>query len=218
MKKKILLGTVAVIVTAGGAFGVSALSDQTLDKSYGKDGIETEVDTHMEIDTNKLVGAHELEDIVLSKVQGNIEEIELEDENGKLLFKVEIESKENRDAEVYVDAYTGEVIEVEYDDRDDEQETEKEDVNESDQNENEKNSANHKQVKSSEQTSTNEIISREKAIDIAKEVHNGTVQEAELDEDDGQQIFEIEFEDDEEEVEVEIDAKTGKVLNVEYDD
>lgn len=93
MKKKILLGTVAVIVTAGGAFGVSAMSDQALDKSYGKDGIETEVDTDMEIDTNKLVGAQELEDIVLNEVQGTIEEIELEDENGKLIFKVEVENK-----------------------------------------------------------------------------------------------------------------------------
>ena len=220
MKKKILLGTVAVIVTAGGAFGVSAMSDQALDKSYGKDGIETEVDTDMEIDTNKLVGAQELEDIVLNEVQGTIEEIELEDENGKLIFKVEVENRKDRDSEVYVDAYTGEVIEVEYDDRDDHEEAEDDDDQEVDNDDNntaedKKNSTQDKKVKSAEQTSKSDLISREEAIKIAKETHNGTVQETELDEDDGQYIFEVEFEDDDQEVEVEIDAKTGEVLNVE---
>lgn len=43
-----------------------------------------------------------------------IDDIDLEDKNGRLIYEVEIENGE-REAEIIIDAYTGEVIFVEID-------------------------------------------------------------------------------------------------------
>lgn len=61
-------------------------------------------------------------------------------------------------------------------------------------------------------------IDMQQAIDIALEHFPGVVEEAELDEEDGRLIYEIEIEAGDEEAEFEIDAHTGEILVVEIDD
>lgn len=61
------------------------------------------------------------------------------------------------------------------------------------------------------------VISREKAIQIALQQFSGTVEDVELDDDDGRLIYEVEIENSRGEAEVEIDAYTGKVLLVDID-
>ncbi|WP_434054923.1 MAG: PepSY domain-containing protein [Roseibium sp.] len=57
-----------------------------------------------------------------------------------------------------------------------------------------------------------------KAVEIALAEVPGTVQEAELDKEDGKQVYEIEIlTADGQEMEVEIDAETGAVLEIEAD-
>lgn len=57
-----------------------------------------------------------------------------------------------------------------------------------------------------------------KAIEIALKEVPGTVQESELEKEDGKQVYEIEIlTADGQEMEVEIDAETGAVLKVEAD-
>ncbi|MBO6891484.1 MAG: PepSY domain-containing protein [Roseibium sp.] len=62
-------------------------------------------------------------------------------------------------------------------------------------------------------------MSEEKAIEIALAEVPGTVQETELEKEDGKQVYEIEIlTADGVEMEVEIDVATGTVLEVEADD
>jgi len=64
----------------------------------------------------------------------------------------------------------------------------------------------------------NSIISQTGATAIAEKAVNGRMVEIEKDEDDGLIKYELELKTDRGEAEVEIDASTGKVLEVEWDD
>lgn len=62
-------------------------------------------------------------------------------------------------------------------------------------------------------------VSIQEAIDVATEAFPGKVVEAELEEEDGRPVYEIEIVgEDNKTMEFEIDAKTGKVLGKEQED
>lgn len=66
-----------------------------------------------------VISIGEAKGIAKKEVPGKIEDIELERENGKLVYEVEIENYQNGDDEdvtVYIDAITGKVLYVEWDD------------------------------------------------------------------------------------------------------
>lgn len=69
-------------------------------------------------------------------------------------------------------------------------------------------------------TTSNQLISRDKAITIAKQRVSGTVTKVELDYDDGIAIYEIEIRNGYIEYNIEINARTGAILKFEsdYDD
>lgn len=62
------------------------------------------------------------------------------------------------------------------------------------------------------------VIDRDEASRIALNQFSGTIEEIELDEDDGRLIYEIEIEANDKDAEIEIDAYTGEVLVIEIDD
>jgi uncharacterized membrane protein YkoI len=66
-----------------------------------------------------VISIGEAKDIALKEVSGKIDDIELERENGQLVYEVEIETEQHGDDDdvtVYVDAVTGKVLYVEWDD------------------------------------------------------------------------------------------------------
>ncbi|BAB04094.1 PepSY domain-containing protein [Halalkalibacterium halodurans] len=65
-----------------------------------------------------VISMDEAKEIALKEVSGKIDDIELERENGSLVYEVEIESDhyDDDDVTVYVDAMTGNVLYVEWDD------------------------------------------------------------------------------------------------------
>ena len=63
-----------------------------------------------------------------------------------------------------------------------------------------------------------ELITREEAIKIAEAEVDGKAYSFEKDEDDGRIEYEIELKTDRGEAEVEMDAASGKILEVDYDD
>ncbi|KAB8130115.1 hypothetical protein F9U64_14485 [Gracilibacillus oryzae] len=65
---------------------------------------------------------------------------------------------------------------------------------------------------------TKTTISSEKAKSIALAQYNGTITELELDEDDGQMVYEIEIHTATNEIDIEINAYTGAVNSVSKDD
>ncbi|WP_096435301.1 PepSY domain-containing protein [Alteribacter populi] len=65
---------------------------------------------------NDKISIKEAGDIALKHIgEGLIDDIELEKENGKLLYEVEIEYGNDHEVDVYVDAFTGDVVYVEHD-------------------------------------------------------------------------------------------------------
>src|SRR5690625_7204740 len=64
------------------------------------------------------ISIDEAVDIALSKFTGQVTEVEVEEEDGRLIYEVEIESGEE-EAEIEIDAHTGEVsvIEIDRDER-----------------------------------------------------------------------------------------------------
>lgn len=66
-----------------------------------------------ESDSKKaVISTKEAGEIALKEFSGEIDEIELEEEDGRLIYEVEIERGE-QEAEIEIDAYTGEIIVIE---------------------------------------------------------------------------------------------------------
>ena len=110
-------------------------------------------------------------------------EIELEEDDGATYYQVELEN-DTHEFEVEIDAFTGKVLIIEMEQRDDQ-----------------------KQAKS-------QVMSRA-AIEqlINKSYANYRIDKIELDDDDGQMIYEIELKAGRTEIEMELDAVTGDVLD-----
>ena len=59
-----------------------------------------------------VLSIEEVSKIALQQFSGEIDEIELDEENGRLIYEIEIERGE-QEAEIEIDAYTGEIIVIE---------------------------------------------------------------------------------------------------------
>ena len=144
--------------------------------------------------TKTFLSLDEVKKIALQEVNGVVEEIELENESNKAVYEVDIE-KDDIDYDLYIDAYSGEIYSVDRDDHNNDDDIDDDNLS------NNKNT-----------------ISQADATAIAEKAVNGKVIEIEKDEDDGLIKYEVELNTDRGEAEVEIDASTGKVLDVEWDD
>src|SRR5699024_8831925 len=138
-----------------------------------------------------LISIEKAKEIALLEQDGYIDDIELETDDGYTYYEVEIENRDE-DYDIYIDAYTGEVLKIEKDDHDDHD------------------NKNNKAFES--------IISADEAMKIAIEAVGGKVSEIELDEDDHRYEYEIDVKTNDGEVEMTIDAVTGKILEQELDD
>lgn len=74
-----------------------------------------------------------------------------------------------------------------------------------------------KPSKKSKKHSKKKMLNIKKALQLAEKHIDGKVYSIELDEEDGVQIYEVELMTSRGEVEIDIDAYTGELLNVEYD-
>lgn len=61
-----------------------------------------------------VISIEEAKQIALAEFPGKIEDIELDTEDGRLIYEVEIEQG-NKEADIEIDAYTGEIIVIEID-------------------------------------------------------------------------------------------------------
>ena len=107
MNKKLLIGSITATLILGGTFAVGASELPIFD-----------------LKTNKLVKYEKeyipeelAKTIALNEVNGTVENVEIEKENGHFYYEVEID-KDNIDYDVFVEAYTGKIayIRVENDD------------------------------------------------------------------------------------------------------
>lgn len=151
------------------------------------------------VNEGQMITAQEAEKIALTKAQGHVESVEFKNYHrfGPPYFEVDIENGQ-KEYHLHIDAYSGDVLKMkeELDMDDDWDDNFSEEVNSNKQN----------------------IISSKKAIEIAEKAVNGKVIEMDKDEDNGRLIYEFELRTSKGEADLDLDAITGKVLNVEYDD
>ncbi|UOE92106.1 PepSY domain-containing protein [Alkalihalobacillus sp. LMS39] len=75
--------------------------------------VSTKEDT---IKNTEPIGREQAIDIALHHVQGEVDDVELEEKEGRLVYEVEIENDESDiEANIYIDALTGEVIGIDWD-------------------------------------------------------------------------------------------------------
>lgn len=146
----------------------------------------------------------EASDIVLAKVEnGVIKEAEKDRENGRLVYEIEVKN-DQYEFDFKVDASNGEIIKEEREERDGKKASVTGGNENADAGENEA------------------VISIDEAIGIAKKEAPGKLEDIELERENGKLVYEVEIENfengDDEDVTVYIDAITGKVLYVEWDD
>lgn len=159
-------------------------------------------------DNNGLIGFEKAAEIALEMADGKVTDIELGEDDGRREYEVEIRSAEY-EYDFDIDAYTGEVLEQDRDRLDDDERTSsvKKGENVSGQSQKQK------------QDDTESLIPVEKAIEIAlTKAGGGTVEDVELESDDGLRYYEIEIEDGRTEYEFKINATDGEVLKFEQDD
>ncbi|WP_010096339.1 PepSY domain-containing protein [Ornithinibacillus scapharcae] len=187
MNKKLITGVVTVGLLLGGTTMVAASMNENEVNDVQKEGV---VKSGVVVDKEDLLSVKEVQKIALSEQDGYVESIDLEKEHGRLYYEVDIEQG-NKDYEIDIDASTGEVLTVDFDD--DSMEEEKSEYNFAD------------------------FITVEKAKEIAVGELGGKVIEIELDEDDGRYEYDLELRTDVGEADITLDAVTGEILEVEID-
>ncbi|MGD6777344.1 PepSY domain-containing protein [Sutcliffiella horikoshii] len=146
----------------------------------------------------------EASDIVLAKVEnGVIHEAEKDRENGRLVYEIEVKNDEY-EFEFKVDAENGEIIKEEREERRGQKAATGENGN-------------------TENAAKDEaVISIGEAKGIAKKEVPGELEDIELERENGKHVYEVEIKNhqngDDDDVTVYVDAITGKVLYVEWDD
>jgi|SRR3954467_5128161 len=221
MKRKVLIGTVVSALVLGGAFvvGASNNDDSNSSKSTTSDSLNS-----ISKSENEKISIEEAETIALKEVKGIVDSVELKQKSDKVFYKVEVEN-DDLEYDVYIDAITGKVTSVNQDDQynddfdddqyDDDKNDDKYDDNSDDDlvgDDDDSLSVN------ANNTQINNTISQAQAIKIAEEAVNGKMTEIDKDQDDGLLQFEVELRTDRGKAEVDVDASTGKVLKVEFDD
>jgi len=134
-------------------------------------------------------------DIALQKTDGgDITNIQLAIDDGVKQYEVDI-TKGNKEYDVDIDSSSGNIIEFDEEQKDDEDEKEEELQN------------------------VSPAISLDQAIKTALKSAKGTVNETDLDQENNRLVYEIEIDTaDKREATVSVDAKNGGVISVEIDD
>ncbi len=174
------------------------VKEMALDVTEGAQVTKVQVDDDADTEIQNIslkISPEEAKKIALKQVNGTIIEEKLDDDDNRLLYEFEILTSDNRKVEVKVDAMNGEVLKLEQDDRYDDDDDDNK----------------HQNVSTK--------ISLDEAKKLALAEVNGTITEAELDNDDNRLLYEIEIlTSNDREAEVKVDATNGKVLKVEIDD
>ena len=91
------------IVAASETNEVQEMKENTMEKQDRFEGVRS---------------IEEAKEIALTEFQGKVTEIELDKDDGRLMYEVELKN-ETHEAEIEIDAKTGEIIEVEVEEDDD---------------------------------------------------------------------------------------------------
>ena len=201
-KNKILIPALAAAILAGGGFSIAnAAAPQ--DKPTTEVAEENDTQNQAELAKQAKITEEQATKTALEKVPGTVNEVELEDKNGTIVYGFEVVSTDGTQQDVKVDAQTGKIVKVEVDDEENGKE------NDEEENDTQTQAELAKQAK----------ITEEQATKTALEKVPGTVNEVELEDENGTIVYGIEVvSTDGTQQDVKVDAQTGKIVKVEADD
>ena len=190
MRKKLVAGLISVAVVFGGVYAVSAVENNKQESPAAAIGND-EAKKATSKQTSELITIEKAADIALNEQSGEVVDIELDAKRGNAIYEIEIQNK-GKEADVKLDAFTGEVLSVKSKQDDDDDDT--------------------------ALPFEKGVLNINKAIKLAEEETSGKVKEVNIDLENGTLIYDFELKGNKDEVELTLDAKTGEVLDVEYDD
>lgn len=191
MSKKLVAGLISVAVVFGGVYAVSAVENNKQESPAAAIGND-EAKKATSKQTSELITIEKAADIALNEESGEVVDIELDAKRGNAIYEIEIQNK-GKEADVKLDAFTGEVLSVKSNQDDDDDDD-------------------------TALPFEKGVLNINKAIKIAEEETSGKVKEVNIDLENGTLIYDFELKGNKDEVELTLDAKTGEVLDVEYDD
>ena len=201
-KNKVLIPALAAAILAGGGFSI-AHAAVPQDKPTTEVAEENDTQEQAELAKQAKITEEEATKTALEKVPGTVNEVELEDEDGTIVYGIEVVSTDGTQQDVKVDAQTGKIVKVEADDEENGEE------NDEEENDTQSQAELAKQAK----------ITEEEATKTALEKVPGTVNEVELEDENGTIVYGIEVvSTDGTQQDVKVDAQTGKIVKVEADD
>lgn len=169
-----------------------------------KDNQEQNLQQVENAETNqKGITLDEASEIALAKVKnGVISEAEKDRENGRYVYEIEVED-DRFEYDFKISQENGEILKEKKENRDDDS---------------------NRQKDASTENKDVTLITLEKAEEVALQEVKGTVESVELDRENESHVYEVEVDtgkkngDDDEDVTVYVDAVTGKMLYVDWDD
>lgn len=202
MKKKIILTSGALAITIALGLGI-----------YKSDASQAEPKLNND----------EVRELISAQYPGTITEMELEKENNRAVYEIEIEN-DGMEYDLKVDGNSGEIIKIKEKKIAAQKENEKKTTDndkalkEDTKDEQKQTTQEKKQSSKKEKNNKNLAIDATEAIAIAQKEFSGTVTDLELEEEEGRYIYEIEIKANGEEAELEIDAMTGEIIVIEIEE
>jgi uncharacterized membrane protein YkoI len=114
-KNKILIPAIAAAILAGGGFSIAKAATPQ-DKPTTEIAEENDDQNQAELAKQAKITKEAATKTALEKVPGTVNEVELEDEDGTIVYGFEIVSTDGTQQDVKVDAQTGKIVKVEADD------------------------------------------------------------------------------------------------------
>ena len=193
-KNHLLIGSIASALVLGACSSANAETDMNWEDNHTEG---TTAVMSAEAEGNVKKSAQEAVDAAKKNFDGKVQGVELEEDDGIYYYEIELENG-NEEYDVDIDANNLTVLEESFDRDDDD-----------DRGEGTSSDSAKDQPK---QSAGNGLISSTEALKIAQNEVGGEVKEWDFDEDDKE--YEVELETEGKEYEVEIDARTGKVTEI----
>lgn len=202
MKKIIYIPAVAGILALGGVAWANTDANPQESTVQAENTTDLKADTSQSKNQKQFLTFDEASVKALQEVDGKITDIELDRDDRVPHFEIDID-KDGYEYDLKLDAVTGEILEQKRgkDDNDDDRDDNYSSDGKS----------------SSTAASTGDYISSNEAVAAAEKVASGTIEDVELDNDDGVAYYEIKFEDGRTEHEVYVNAKDGSILKHDID-
>jgi uncharacterized membrane protein YkoI len=207
MNKKFLIPALALSIVGGGMIGATLKHDvfaaSKMTESSNKETPDAEEQDQLQAQAK--ITKEQAINIALQHVKGQEHGTELENEDGAVVYAVEVKNNQGKLYDVKVDAQSGSVVKI--------------DKNDQDRNEGEYSDKETNDEQEGEKADDSVKVTKEEASKIALNQVNGDITEIDVEKEGNEVVYSVTIQNKQgQKQEVKIDAESGKVIKVEADD